>query len=491
MLSTDSLQDAINKVCVYTSLNKKGAEALAQYMASDEKPLILFEGVERDSDSKKIFLTDRNLFFITLGMFSAPKVSKIPLSNIQNIVERRGMLLANVDIYVQNLPVFTFGSVQKEASSKLLTTWQMLKDETQKLAISESTSSEKIEKLEALFALKEKGAISEEEYNREKSKILNTQLTAEETAQPIIASLPKQEVKKQDSSFGKSIVGLAIIIVFFIMLTHPSDKDNAKLSNNSAKKTATVTAVNLNTGEVIKPSRKEGSKAFVKTDGTKIFKESELKNSLGELMKGTELRIQEGVASSGNLPVRYKVNVMKAGKIDITGWLTDDALTNPVDLVAQQKKSGAKKSEYKHLPLDDFVSSFNSISSALKDGHSISERGMIFTPGSVNDSYRIKYADCLFLSLFVVHDTSDFVQAFINYGGDKTGDYASHLICLIGELFYATGVINDFSETATLLDRLKFSNLHDGAFNSIIVNGWRVYISYSDITGLMCGVEKP
>ena len=83
----------------------------------------------------------------------------------------------------------------------------MLKDNAQKPTNSETASPEKIEKLESLFALKEKGAISEEEYNQEKAKLLNagTQRKVEEkeTAQPVITSVPKQEVKKEGEFLDK------------------------------------------------------------------------------------------------------------------------------------------------------------------------------------------------------------------------------------------------------------------------------------------------
>ena len=61
----------------------------------------------------------------------------------------------------------------------------------------------------------------------------------------------------------------------------------------------------------------------------------------------------------------------------------------------------------------------------------------------------------------------------------------------MGELFYATGVINDLSEAGTILNQLDFSNIKDGFSKSIIVNDWKVYISLNDILGFMCTVGKP
>ena len=72
---------------------------------------------------------------------------------------------------------------------------------------------------------------------------------------------------------------------------------------------------------------------------------------------------------------------------------------------------------------------------------------MVFGTGSVNDTYSMRYADCLSLLLAVTHGTTDFVQGWVNYAGDRTGSYSEHALLLMGELFYATGVINDLSET--------------------------------------------
>ena len=501
MFSVEELRDSINKVCVYSSISKKEAEVLLPYMTSDDKPLIAFEGFDKKTSNKrKIILTDKDFFFVTTGMFTSAKVEKVPVNFVQNIVERKGMLLSSVDFLFQNnSEILTLQSVNKESSSKLLTIWSNIKEneKEKKNTQKEAVSSEKIGQLEALFALKEKGAISEEEYNQEKSKLLSTSTnepakTSEEIMKNVFPSpsLPEKGKKKKANWIG--YVVLLLIVFAFVTSNKDKSKDSEQRKDTeqqttTASQTTEKSSVDLNSGKkMLTPSRQKGSKAFVKADGTKIFKEAELKNSLGELLKGTEIRIQEGLSSTEDLPVRYKVNVMKAGKVDISGWLTEDVLSNPVNIVTQQEKSTSKR-----LSLNNFLNRFNRAASNLKMGHNISKNTMKFTSGSVKDYYSMVYADCLSLSLFVVHGTSDFVEAGIFYFNDKTGSYSGHVLGLMGELFYATGVINDLSEAGTILNQLDFSNIKDGFSKSIIVNDWKVYISLNDILGFMCTVGKP
>lgn len=158
---------------------------------------------------------------------------------------------------------------------------------------------------------------------------------------------------------------------------------------------------------------------------------------------------------------------------------------------AKRKTTPQRKPVTNQLSINDCVYRFNVAASRAKLDHNLSLENMIFSPGSVNDVYITKYADCLALTLVSVHDKTDFVQGYVLYAGDKTGNHAAEAIILIGELLYATGVTNELSDTANVLNRLGFGNLHDGYEKSIIENGWKVYITSNSMFGVMCGVEKP
>ena len=142
--------------------------------------------------------------------------------------------------------------------------------------------------------------------------------------------------------------------------------------------------------------------------------------------------------------------------------------------------------EAKNISIDNFIYRFNSV-----PGHSLSKQSMQFTSGAINDSYMINYAECLNLSLFVKHGTPGFVQGYVLYGGDKIGSYAEHALVLMGELFYAAGAIDDVSETMAVLKKLGLNNLQSDTTNSIIRNGWKLFLTSNSLFGIMCGVEKP
>ena len=109
------LRSAINSVKVASvSLNGKEAKALAQFMAVEEKPLLLCSGAEG-----KVVLTAENLFIITSKLFRPAKVKVVPLNYVKCVQEKRGLILAQVTIASTD-NTLKFSNLSKEASTKLV-----------------------------------------------------------------------------------------------------------------------------------------------------------------------------------------------------------------------------------------------------------------------------------------------------------------------------------------------------------------------------------
>ena len=260
-------------------------------------------------------LTDLNVFIVLkASMFGAPSVIAISLKDVDSVIENRGLLLSQL-VLISKGTTYTLHNAQKEATAAFVNYFNK-------------------RKLELLNS--ETNVSAQPVQNENSTDTSNIQ--AAQSVPTISKPITDQSVKpskKKPGCMTRILQSFLLIIILLAIIGKFSDKDGKDHATDSNSK-QTTNAIQR-TNEVVTPSRQKGSKAFVKANGIKIFKEAELKNILGELIQGTEIRIQEGLSSSGDLPVRYKVNVMKSGKVDIVGWLAEDTLSNPVDVAAQQR----------------------------------------------------------------------------------------------------------------------------------------------------------
>ena len=341
--------DAISKA------NDKELKGIANYLNPDETPMLFFKGTVNNK-TKKILLTNGRVLFISSGMFSGVEITDIPLQKISDVTSNKGIMFGKIKIFtvVGNIPV-AIDTYEKDVASRFAMLCSQFKS-TPAPKNSTGISEEQAHSLDMLFELKEKGAITEDEYNREKNKILGIQKRTTEratdvfspiTSTPFGSNAPKH-LKKEKPVYVKRILqGVGLLFLFAIGMNIVNGKD-PKTGKETPQSVSAPSSgevnVDLNTkevtGKVLPATRKEGSKAFIKQNGTTLYKTADLKNSLGDLAKGTEVRIREGVnGTSEGLPVRYKVQVMVKGKADKLGWVVEDGLANPVQ-VTQKQKSG-------------------------------------------------------------------------------------------------------------------------------------------------------
>ena len=114
-MDVKELIGTVNSVNVGTvSLSRKEAKTLAQNMASDEAPLLLCI-----TAGGKIVLTTENLFFVKSRLLRTAKVDTVSLDTVKSIQEKRGLLLARINIITTG-GVIKLSNVSKKASTKLI-----------------------------------------------------------------------------------------------------------------------------------------------------------------------------------------------------------------------------------------------------------------------------------------------------------------------------------------------------------------------------------
>ena len=96
------------------SLSEKEAKALIQCITVGEIPLLLCNGAEI-----KVVMTTENFFVITSRIFRAVKIKAIPMNSVQNVQEKRGILLARITLTADNQKT-KLANLHKEASRKII-----------------------------------------------------------------------------------------------------------------------------------------------------------------------------------------------------------------------------------------------------------------------------------------------------------------------------------------------------------------------------------
>lgn len=114
-INIEKLLGTVNSVNIGSvSLSRKEAKTLAQNIASDEVPLLLCIAA-----GGKVVLTTENLFLVKARLLRAAKVNTVPLGAVKSAQEKRGLLLARLTLKTASETI-KVGNLNKKASTKLI-----------------------------------------------------------------------------------------------------------------------------------------------------------------------------------------------------------------------------------------------------------------------------------------------------------------------------------------------------------------------------------
>lgn len=130
------------------------------------------------SNSWLIVLTNSRIILLDKGLIYGVKQISIDLEKITSVGASTGLIFGNITIttslsefmitYVLKKSVVIFTNLVKQTIKSIAA------DSTQKQMPSANDANNLISQLERLASLKEKGILSEEEFNAQKSKLLNS-----------------------------------------------------------------------------------------------------------------------------------------------------------------------------------------------------------------------------------------------------------------------------------------------------------------------------
>lgn len=155
---------------ISTFFGRKEINELPQILAANEIIDNIIQGTYNNGQGILVS-TNRRLVFIDKGLLYGLKVEDFPLDKITSIQYETGLLLGSVKIHTSG-NIATIDNVEKSSSRKFA---EFVRDKLSQSKENNSTINTQpniIEQIEKLANLKDKGILSEDEFNEHKRKLL-------------------------------------------------------------------------------------------------------------------------------------------------------------------------------------------------------------------------------------------------------------------------------------------------------------------------------
>jgi len=152
---------------------KKEFFHLPKILNASEQPLAIASGM-MDGNTWLITLTNHRIIFLDKGMIFGVKQVDVNLKNVVSVGGKTGVLLGEISISTSGQN-YTIKNVQKGTVvpfTNLINATCNALDEKPRSA-ENSSPTDVVSQLERLAALKEKGILSDEEFQQQKQRILN------------------------------------------------------------------------------------------------------------------------------------------------------------------------------------------------------------------------------------------------------------------------------------------------------------------------------
>jgi len=120
-------------------------------------------------------LTDRRFLFYYKSLFGKIIKEEFPLNTISSISFHKGVMSGSLHVYAANVGEIIIEPCDNNNAGRIAEAWQLLLTERNLIAADPANepASDTVIELEKWHSLKEKGIITEEEYNLKKKQILN------------------------------------------------------------------------------------------------------------------------------------------------------------------------------------------------------------------------------------------------------------------------------------------------------------------------------
>ena len=129
-------------------------------------------------------LTDKRFLFYHKGLLGATTIEEFPISSVSSITISKGSLFSSLHVYAANVDEIIIQQCDNNNAARIVQAWQILLTERDMISSGlaaeaasnpqpDESTSDPTGELEKWHDLKERGIITEDEYNLKKKHILN------------------------------------------------------------------------------------------------------------------------------------------------------------------------------------------------------------------------------------------------------------------------------------------------------------------------------
>src|SRR5664279_4256719 len=149
-------------------------------LADDEDCFGMTEGMMKKVHSSKhsgygiALLTDKRFLFYHKGFLGSVTREEFPLSTISSITFHKGLVFGSLHVYAANVGEIIIQPCDNSNAARIAEVWQHIVNERALLQTTNvnDTTADPIAELEKWHSLKERGLITDDEYNSKKKQIL-------------------------------------------------------------------------------------------------------------------------------------------------------------------------------------------------------------------------------------------------------------------------------------------------------------------------------
>ena len=179
MWTREKIKDFARDIGYHNQFTSGELKTMHTILSDDEDCFAMTEGMMKKVHSGKhsgygiALLTDKRFLFYHKGFLGSVTREEFPLSTISSITFHKGVVFSSLHIYAANVDEVIIQQCDNTNASRIAQVWQHIvnvRNIVETTPANETTDS--IAELEKWHSMKERGLITEDEYNLKKKQIL-------------------------------------------------------------------------------------------------------------------------------------------------------------------------------------------------------------------------------------------------------------------------------------------------------------------------------
>ncbi len=180
MWTKEKIKDFARDINYHHQSTSGELSTLHTLLADDEDCFAMTEGMMKKIHSSKhsgygiALLTDKRFLFYHKGFLGSVTREEFPLSTISSITFNKGIVFGSLHVFAANVDEIIIQPCDNNNGARIAQVWQHMVNNKNILETmaAVNTTADPIAELEKWHSLKERGLITEEEYNAKKKQVL-------------------------------------------------------------------------------------------------------------------------------------------------------------------------------------------------------------------------------------------------------------------------------------------------------------------------------